>query len=58
MWRQIGNELGTAKRDSLWGHPDVLPGLDDIADPAALIERLRNGGNDDAFDKELRDLLG
>jgi putative hydrolase len=58
MWRQIGNELGTAKRDSLWSHPDVLPGLDDIADPAALIERLRNGGNDDAFDKELRDLLG
>jgi putative hydrolase len=58
MWRAVGAELGTQRRDSLWNHPDVLPSLDDISNPAALIDRLRNDGNDDAFDKELRDLLG
>ncbi|MEY4981394.1 MAG: hypothetical protein RL174_732 [Actinomycetota bacterium] len=58
MWREIGTALGTAKRDSLWDHPDVLPTLDDIAEPNALIERLRNSSGDDAIDRELRDLLG
>ena len=58
MWREIGAALGHAKRDSLWDHPDVLPTLEDIANPSALIERLRNASTDDAIDRELRDLLG
>jgi uncharacterized protein (DUF2342 family) len=57
MWREVGSALGSQKRDSLWGHPDLLPTLDDIANPAGLIERIRANDNDDDIDKELRELL-
>ena len=56
MWLQLGMAVGTAKRDSLWDHPDLLPSATDVTDPAALIARLQ-GGSDD-FDSELRNLLG
>ncbi|MFM6971299.1 MAG: zinc-dependent metalloprotease [Rhodoluna sp.] len=59
MWKQIGEQLGIEKRDSLWNHPDVLPTGDDIDDPKALIGRLRDAAvGPDAFDQALRDLLG
>jgi len=55
MWLQLGMALGVAKRDALWDHPDLLPGVSDIGDPGGLISRLQ-GGSDD-FDSELRKLL-
>lgn len=58
MWREVGAALGAQKRDSLWDHPDLLPTLDDIANATGLIERIKTGANEDAIDKELRDLLG
>ena len=59
MWRQITAELGAAARDELWSHPDLMPTAADIADPSALIARLRSEtANPDDLDKELRDLLG
>jgi putative hydrolase len=58
MWREIGAAVGIEKRDGLWDHPDVLPTGDDIENPAALISKLREGGElPDAFDQALRDLL-
>ena len=58
MWRQIGAAVGIEKRDALWDHPDVVPTGVDIENPAALISKLREGGQlPDAFDQALRDLL-
>ena len=56
MWHQVGMSVGSAKRDSLWDHPDLLPTATDVADPSSLISRLQGGGDD--FDSELRNLLG
>ena len=58
MWREIGAAVGIEKRDALWDHPDVVPTGMDIENPAALISKLREGGQlPDAFDQALRDLL-
>ena len=58
MWRAITEAVGNEKRDSLWDHPDLLPGSSDIENPAGVISKLREGGaTPDAFDQALRDLL-
>lgn len=58
MWREIGAAVGIEKRDALWNHPDVVPTSADIENPAALISKLREGGQiPDAFDQALRNLL-
>lgn len=56
MWQQVSDEVGTAVRDSIWMHPDLLPSAADIQDPSTLIKRL--SGGDDDFDSELNKLLG
>jgi putative hydrolase len=56
MWQLVAQEFDGQKRDSLWQHPDQLPTLQDIQDPAQLISRLK-GASDD-IDSELRKLLG
>jgi putative hydrolase len=59
MWRQIGEAVGVEKRDSVWDHPDLLPRESDIANPGALIAKLRGEGDvGDAMDEALRELLG
>ncbi|MEN9752534.1 MAG: hypothetical protein RL670_225 [Actinomycetota bacterium] len=55
LWAAIGDSLGNDKRDALWSHPDQLPTAEDIANPAGLIARIKNGGDD--LDQELRKLL-
>src|SRR5690606_16663743 len=40
MWRAVTDAVGPARRDALWGHPDLVPTAEDLADPAALIARL------------------
>lgn len=56
MWQMVESEFDAQKRDSLWGHPDQLPTLEEIQNPGQLILRLR-GASDD-MDSELRKLLG
>ena len=59
MWRRIGEETSNEKRDSLWDHPDLLPGEADILDPTEIIAKLNgNAGAGDELDQALRDLLG
>ena len=59
MWRAVGLALGAEKRDSLWDHPDLMPGSEDIDDPQRLIAKLSGSTLEgDSFDQELRDLLG
>ena len=58
MWQNITDELGDEKRDSLWSHPDLLPGSDDIDDPAALIARLSGSeATTDDIDQAIEDLI-
>ncbi|WP_333618194.1 zinc-dependent metalloprotease [Dietzia sp.] len=40
MWQRITDAVGTTDRDRLWSHPDLLPGAEDITNPAAVIDRL------------------
>lgn len=54
MWLAAG-ELGAAKRDSLWQHPDQLPTIEEISNPDLLVARLSN--QDDEIDGELRKLF-
>ncbi|MBC7403974.1 MAG: zinc-dependent metalloprotease [Microbacteriaceae bacterium] len=58
MWQKITDELGDEKRDSLWSHPDLLPGSDDIDDPAALIAGLSGSeATTDDIDQAIDDLI-
>ena len=39
LWTQVRGERGVEGRDSLWGHPDLLPTADDLDDPAGFLAR-------------------
>jgi hypothetical protein len=39
LWRLLGEQRGTAGRDALWAHPDLIPSADDLDDPAAFVGR-------------------
>lgn len=39
LWRLLGEQRGTAGRDALWAHPDLIPSSDDLDDPAAFVAR-------------------
>lgn len=59
MWQAVTDAVGTARRDELWSHPDVVPTAADIDDPAALVARLTGPAPEpDALDREIEDLLG
>ena len=59
MWRTIGSAVGVEKRDSLWDHPDLVPGPDDILNPSNLIAKLNGDSTKgDEMDQALRELLG
>src|SRR5437764_317761 len=36
LWSALTEHRGTGGRDALWGHPDLLPGDEDFADPDAF----------------------
>ncbi|WAB80661.1 zinc-dependent metalloprotease [Microcella daejeonensis] len=58
FWRSVTDAVGSATRDELWAHPDLLPEATDIDDPARVIASLRSGPVDDeAFDQALTELL-
>lgn len=62
LWRLVAERGGTSARDSLWGHPDLLPTSEEIDHPARLLERLGLAGiapDEDTvdFDAELTKLL-
>ncbi len=43
LWRLLGEQRGTAGRDALWEHPDLIPTADDLDDPAAFVGRSEMG---------------
>lgn len=58
LWKEVGHRLGNTARDSIWGHPDLLPTIEEIGNPELLFLRLGSASaNDDEMDRELRKLL-
>ncbi|HVU91045.1 MAG TPA: zinc-dependent metalloprotease, partial [Jatrophihabitans sp.] len=39
LWRLLRQQRGVDGRDALWEHPDLLPTAEDLADPAAFVDR-------------------
>ncbi len=54
LWTLVAENGGTAARDALWAHPDLLPAAEDLDDPAAFVARSAGGSGD--WDAGLRDL--
>ena len=58
MWRRVTEALGSAGRDALWSHPDLLPTAEDIDAPDALIARLTaTEPQQDDVDREIEEML-
>ena len=54
LWRLLGEQRGTAGRDALWAHPDLIPSADDLDDPAAFAAREEIGDPIAELEKTLR----
>ncbi|GAA4416459.1 zinc-dependent metalloprotease [Georgenia halophila] len=37
LWAALGAEYGTAERDALWSHPDLMPSADELDDPSGFV---------------------
>src|ERR1700744_3046490 len=58
LWERLTQAVGVDARDAIWQHPDLLPGADDLDDPAAFIDRSIGGdtsGIDEAIAQFERD---
>lgn len=58
MWQAVTDAVGAKERDALWSQPDLVPTSEDIADPAALIARMRGEASMDDVDRAIEALLG
>ncbi len=47
--------LGADARDAVWQHPDLLPGAEDLDEPAGFIDRII-GGDTSGIDQAIADL--
>ncbi|MDT5089623.1 MAG: hypothetical protein QOG47_2330, partial [Mycobacterium sp.] len=43
LWDRLTHAVGIDARDAVWQHPDLLPGSDDLDDPAGFIDRALGG---------------
>ena len=43
LWQRLTEAAGVDARDTVWQHPDLLPGADDLDDPASFIDRIIGG---------------
>ena len=55
LWQRLTEAAGMDARDAVWQHPDLLPGSDDLDDPAGFIDRVI-GGDTSGMDRALSDL--
>ena len=61
LWDRLTQAVGADARDAVWQHPDLLPGAEDLDDPAGFIDRSLGGdtsGIDEAiaeFERHARD---
>ena len=43
LWDRLTQAAGVDARDAVWQHPDLLPGADDLDEPAGFIDRVIGG---------------
>lgn len=43
LWQRLTDAAGVDARDAVWQHPDLLPGADDLDEPASFIDRIIGG---------------
>jgi putative hydrolase len=55
LWEKLTDAVGADARDAVWQHPDLLPGADDLDEPAAFIDRAI-GGDTTGIDEALAEL--
>lgn len=55
LWEKLTEAVGSDARDAVWQHPDLLPGAEDLDEPAAFIDRAI-GGDTSGIDQALADL--
>jgi putative hydrolase len=55
LWGRLTEAAGMDARDAVWQHPDLLPGAEDLDDPAAFIDRII-GGDTSGIDQAISDL--
>jgi putative hydrolase len=53
LWAGLGSARGVEGRDALWGHPDLLPTAEDLANPEAFVR-----GHDDIDISDISDISG
>ncbi|NCT89534.1 zinc-dependent metalloprotease [Cellulomonas sp. APG4] len=58
LWALIAQESGTAARDAVWDHPDLMPTAEDLDDPAGYAARRAAAGAEHAdVDRALAELF-
>jgi putative hydrolase len=55
LWERLTEAVGQDARDAVWQHPDLLPGADDLDEPAGFIDRVM-GGDTSGIDQAIADL--
>jgi len=55
LWQRLTTAAGVDARDGVWQHPDLLPGADDLDEPAGFIDRVIGGDTSD-IDSAIADL--
>ena len=59
LWAAIAADGGTAARDAVWRHPDLMPTPEDLDDPDGYAARRRAAGEQsEELDRALADILG
>ncbi|MEE6273651.1 zinc-dependent metalloprotease [Georgenia wangjunii] len=59
LWASLGRERGTAERDALWNHPDLMPTPEELDDPLGFVgARDAAAVADEEVDAAIADLLG
>ncbi|WP_146842350.1 zinc-dependent metalloprotease [Cellulomonas composti] len=59
LWAQIARDGGTAARDAVWDHPDLLPSTADLDDPAGYAARRATAAGEAAeVDRALAEIFG
>ena len=55
LWERLTLAAGGDARDGVWQHPDLLPGSDDLDEPAGFIDRVI-GGDTSGIDEAIAEL--
>src|SRR3954468_5551915 len=55
LWERLTQAVGADARDGVWQHPDLLPGAEDLDEPAGFIDRVI-GGDTSGIDQAIADL--